>query len=310
MAVTVGQIIGEAEYTALRNKMVTVMGTPAGTGTSATGYNQSTTAPSVSVGTTILASQWNALKDDLTKAYTHQTGAAPSSPALVTVTTSNQVTAAIHNDYETIADYIGDAANRFDLAAGQSTTTSARSRTATNWGQSPDTIIHDVEFTWTSANAVKAFFNAGGYIRMASSLAYTGSEAKTLQWKKMLDDSSVIAMNYNSAYKEVGTLGTINANDGYYDLNTTERTLYTQNNSNSPYSENQYRIRARAITNGVRIRLLYEDLDAGDQTGTGPAVDENVQGTLTSAFSYVRATGSNVQVDAPSIAVGSTNTFT
>jgi hypothetical protein len=117
-------------------------------------------------------------------------------------------------------------------------------------------------------------------------------------------------MNYNSAYKEVGTLGTINANDGYYDLNTTERTLYTQNNSNSPYSENRYRIRARAITNGVRIRLLYEDLDAGDQTGTGPAVDENVKGTLTSAFSYVRATGSNVQVDAPSIAVGSTNTFT
>ena len=309
MAVTVGQIIGEAEYTALRNKMVTVMGTPAGTGTSATGYNQSTTAPSVSVGTTILASQWNALKDDLTKAYTHQTGAAPSSPALVTVTTSTQVTADIHNDYETIANYIGDAANRFDLAAGQSTTTSARSRTATNWGQSPDTIIHDVEFTWTSANAVKAFFNAGGYIRMASSLAYSGSEAKTLQWKKMLDDSSVIAMNYNSAYKEVGTLGTINNNDGYYDLNTTERTLYTQNNSNSPYSENQYTIRARAITNGVRIRLLYEDLDAGDQTGTGPAVDENVQGTLTSAFSYVRATGSNVQVDAPSISVGSTNTF-
>lgn len=310
MAVTVGQIIGEAEYTALRNKMVTVMGTPAGTGTSATGYNQSTTAPSVSVGTTILASQWNALKDDLTKAYTHQTGAAPSSPALVTVTTLNQVTAAIHNDYETIANYIGDAANRFDLAAGQSTTTSARSRTATNWGQSPDTIIHDVQFTWTSANAVKAFFNAGGYIRMASSLAYSGSEAKTLQWKKMLDDSSVIAMNYNSAYKEVGTLGTINNNDGYYDLNTTERILYTQNNSNSPYSENQYTIRARTITNGVRIRLLYEDLDAGDQTGTGPAVDENVQGTLTSAFSYVRATGSNVQVDAPSISVGSTNTFT
>ena len=310
MAVTVGQTIGEAEYTALRTNMLTVMGTPSGTGTTAAGYNQTTTAPAVSVGTTILATQWNALKDDLVRAYNHQVGRDPGATgdpnnALITVTTSNQVTADIHNDYETIADYISDDANRFDIASGSAT--SARSRTATNWN---GTIIHDVNFTWTSANAVKAFFNAGGILRMASSLSYAGSEAKTLQWKKMLDDSSVIEMNANTAYKAVGTLGTINNASGYYDLTSTEVILYTQNNSNSPYSENTYTVRARTITNGVRIRLVYADLDAGDQTGTGPPVDENVQGTLTSAFTHVRATGANVEVDAPTITVGGTNTFT
>jgi hypothetical protein len=307
MAVTAGTTIGESEYTTLRSKMLTVMGTPSGTGTAAAGYLQTTTAPAVNPGDKILASQWNALKADITRAFTHQTNAAPSAPALVTVDTDTGITAAIHNDYETVANFITNDANRFSLGAAQSTTTSARSKTANNWN---GTIIHDVTFTWASANDAKAFFNAGGYLRMSSTLSYTGGEAKTLQWKSMLSDSSVIALNHISAYKETGTSGTISNNDGYYDINGTERELYVQNNSANPYSENRYKILARSITNGLRVRLVYEDNDVGDQTGSGPAVDENVQGTLTSAFSYVRATGSAVEVNAPTIATGGTNTFT
>ena len=93
-------------------------------------------------------------------------------------------------------------------------------------------------------------------------------------------------------------------------MSTTEVILYTQNNSANPYSENTYTVRARTITNGVRIRLVYADADQGDKTGSGPAVDELVRGTLTSALSHVRATGANVEVDAPTITVGATNTFT
>jgi hypothetical protein len=307
MAVTVGQTIGETEYTTLRSTMQTVMGTPSGTGTGAAGYLQTTTAPSVSPGDTITAAQWNALKEDISKAYTHQVGSAPSGPALVTVDTDTGITAQIHNDYETVANFISNASNRFLLAAGQSTTTSARSRTATNWN---GTIIHDVTFTWTNENNAKAFFNAGGVIRCSSTLSYTGSEAKTLQWKNMLSDSSVIGINYVDGYKYTGTSGTIDNNDGYYDLTTTASNIYTQDNAANPYSENRYKVEARKITNGLRVRMIYEDNDAGDKTGTGPAVDENVQGTLTSEFSYIRATGSNVSVNAPSIGTGATNTFT
>lgn len=307
MAVTAGTTIGESEYTTLRSKMLTVMGTPSGTGTAAAGYLQTTTAPAVNPGDKILASQWNALKADITRAFTHQTNAAPSAPALVTVDTDTGITAAIHNDYETVANFITNDANRFSLGAAQSTTTSARSKTATDWN---GTIIHDVTFTWASANDAKSFFNAGGYIRMASTLSYTGSEAKTLEWKTMLSDTSVVALNHVNAYKETGTSGTISNNDGYYDIDGTERELYVQDNSANPYSENRYKILARSITNGLRIRLVYEDNDTGDQTGTGPAVDENVQGTLTSAFSYIRPTGAAVEVNAPTIATGATNTFT
>ena len=300
MAVNVGQLITEAEYTTLRGGVILVMGTPTGTGTSAAGYNQTVTAPAVNPGDKISAAQWNSLKADVDKAYTHQVGSAPN-PALVTVNADSGITKTIHDAMETVVNYIKLPGNRFNLGAGQFTTVSASSKTATNW---KDIRIHDVTFTWTSANAVKAFFNAGGKITFTSSLSYTGSEAKTLDWQTMMDPGT-ITMNYIDVTKS-GANGTIPNSAGYYDLSATEVQILERGGV-TPYSENRYNAYASAITNGVRLRIQYQDNDVGDQTGVGPAVDELVRGTLTSAVSYIRPTGSNVQVDAPAIALGATN---
>ena len=303
MAVNVGQQIGEAQYTTLRSGINLVMGTPTGTGTGAAGYLQSTSAPSVSPGDKVTATAWNALKTDAVKAYTHQVGSAPS-PALATVNTDSGITKAIHDALETTINFIKASGNRFSIAAGQSSTTSARSKTKSNWN---GTQVHDVQFTWASANAAKAFFNAGGKLVFSSTLSYTGSEAKTLDWKSMAAGPGVVTMDHIGVSK-TGSTGTV-INDGFYDLNTNYRYLVSKTGTN-PYSENDYQIQAKSITNGVRIRMIYRDDDTGDQTGVGPAVDENVKGTLTSALSYIRATGSNVQVAAPTISTGSSNTFT
>ena len=304
MAVTVGQLIGEAEYTTLRSGINLVMGTPTGTGTGAAGYNQAITAPAVSPGDKVTAAAWNALKADADKAYTHQVGAAPN-PVLATVNTDSGITKAIHDALETVVNFIKLDGNRFTLGAGQSTIVSASSRAKTDWN---GTQTHDVEFTWASANAVKAFFNAGGKLTVVSSLSYAGAEAKTIDWQTMMDPGT-ITMNYVDVTKS-GANGTITNSSGYYDL-TGEVEIMNRNGAN-PYSENRYKIFASAITNGVRIRVQFQDNDVGDDQGgvgsTGP-VDENVQGTLTSALSYIRPTGSNVQVDAPTIALGATNTF-
>ena len=127
-------------------------------------------------------------------------------------------------------------------------------------------------------------------------------------------DPGTITMNHIDVTKS-GANGTITNSNGFYDLTTTEVEIMNRNGA-TPYSENRYKIFARAITNGVRIRMQYQDNDVGDQQPVtvgigpaGPAVDENVQGTLTSAMSYIRPTGTNVQVDAPAIALGDTNTF-
>jgi hypothetical protein len=301
MAVTVGQTIGEAEYTTLRSGINLVMGTPTGTGTGAAGYNQAITAPAVVPGDKVTAAAWNALKTDVDKAYTHQVGAAPN-PVLATVNTDSSITKVIHDGIENVVNFVKDAGNRFTLGAGQSTTVSASSRTKTNWN---GTQTHDVTYTWTSSTAANAFFNAGGKLTLTSTLSYTGGEAKTLDWQTMMDPGT-ITVNYVDVTKS-GAGGTITNSSGYYDL-AGEVEIMNRNGAN-PYSENRYKIFASAITNGVRIRMQYQDNDVGDQTGTGPAVDENVQGTLTSAMSYIRPTGSNVQVDAPTIALGVTNTF-
>jgi len=153
MAVTVGQLIGEAEYTTLKSGINLVMGTPTGTGTGAAGYNQALTAPAVNPGDKVTAAAWNALKTDADKAYTHQVGAAPN-PVLATVNTDSSITKVIHDGIEAVVNFIKLDGNRFTLGAGQFTTVSARSATKTNWN---GTQTHDVTYTWTSSTAANAF---------------------------------------------------------------------------------------------------------------------------------------------------------
>lgn len=304
MAVSTGTIITETHYTTLRSGINTVMGTPAGSGDSSTGYNQTISAPSVSVGDKVLAADWNNLRGDIRKASAHQTN---SAVALTTVDTDTEITAAIHNEYETALATV--TSNRFTMANAQSTQTTARSKQqGSGWNGIKR---HDVTLTWASANDFKSFWNAGGSVKITSSMSYSGTEAKTLDWKSLINDAKHVSVNYTSAYADGGgNQGTI-TDTGMYDLNTngTEVQIF-QDGGTNPYSENDYQIFIRYITNGIRIRVVFRDDDAGDQTGTGPAVDENVKGTITSAIYYRRATGTNVEVPAPSVSTGDTNTFT
>ena len=302
MAVTIGTSINETHYTTLRSGINTVMGTPTGSGDTSAGYNQSISAPAVGVGTSITALQWNNLRGDIRKASAHQTN---SAVALTTVDTDTGITSTIHNEFETALATV--TSNRFAQATNQSTLATARSKTKTDWNAVQ---IHDVQLTWADANAFKAFWNAGGVVSVVSGLSYTGSETKTTDWKALVNEAKDVSINYTSAYATgTGTQGTI-TNTGMYDLNTggTEVQIF-QDGGTNPYSENDYQIFIRYITNGIRVRVVFRDDDVGDQTGTGAAVDENVKGTLTSQVQVRRATGSNVEVTAPSVAVGSTNTF-
>jgi hypothetical protein len=302
MAVTIGTSINETHYTTLRSGINTVMGTPTGSGDTSAGYNQSISAPAVGVGTSITALQWNNLRGDIRKASAHQTN---SAVALTTVDTDTGITSTIHNEFETALATV--TSNRFAQATNQSTLATARSKTKTDWNAVQ---IHDVQLTWADANAFKAFWNAGGVVSVVSGLSYTGSETKTTDWKALVNEAKDVSINYTSAYATgTGTQGTI-TNTGMYDLNTngTEVQIF-QDGGTNPYSENDYQVFIRYITNGIRVRVVFRDDDVGDQTGTGAAVDENVKGTLTSQVQVRRATGSNVEVTAPSVAVGSTNTF-
>lgn len=308
MPVNVGQVIGETEYTALRSGINTVMGTPAGSGDTSTGYNQTITAPSVAVGDTITANQWNALRTDIRKASAHQAGGS-NAVALTLTDADTGITKVIHDEYESALSTV--TTNRFILATDQSTLSTASNKTKTDWN---GVQVHDVQLSWgADANDFKSFWNAGGSIKIVTSLAYTGSEAKTLDWKTMIDNAPNVVVNYTSAFADGGGSGGTITDTGMYDLNTngTEVQIY-QRGGATPYSENDYQIFIRYIANGIRVRIVFRDDDTGDQQGgpkPGPDVDENVKGTLTTTLYYRRATGTNVQVPAPSVSLGADNTF-
>ena len=167
MPVNVGQVIGEAEYTALRSGINTIMGTPAGSGDTSTGYNQTITAPSVSVGDTITANQWNALRTDIRKASAHQAGGS-NAVALTLTDADTGITKVIHDEYESALSTV--TTNRFILATDQSTLSTASNKQKTDWN---GVQVHDVQLSWASANDFKAFWNAGGSLKVTTSLAYT-----------------------------------------------------------------------------------------------------------------------------------------
>jgi hypothetical protein len=299
MAVTVGQTIGEAQYTTLRSGINLVMGTPTGTGTAAAGYNQATTAPAVSPGDKITAANWDALRSDVTKAYNHQVG---SNPTLTNVNIATGITKAIHDEIETVVNFVKNASNRFTIASTNSSLTGASYKKLGIWN---GTQIHDVQFTWANANAVKGFFNAGGSIIINTNLGYSGSEAKTLDWQSMLNKPILITAN-DVIKLGTWTGGTITS-DGYYDITTSARYILEDTGTN-PYSENDYQIEVRAITNGLRFRAILRDDDTGDQTGSGPAVDEDVQGQTYGVAQYYLPDGT-VDAASPTISYGSSNTF-
>lgn len=315
MAVSVGNSITENDYNTLRSRVNVLLGSPSGTTeVNSRGYGQTLGSSTVSANSIITAAQWDDLRGDIEKVAVHQTGADPS---LTNVAAGDSITAAIFNAYETTVATA--EASPFAIDAGQgSTEAGITSQRTTNWN---GTINHEFTVTFADANTRKAFFNAGGYIIFSANLAYTGSEAKTLDWQTMLSDAGSMGVNYLEAFNISGT-GNVSARGtpltiGNYDLTGTYQDLFSKGGAN-PYSENLYKIQGKSsATNSITFNVEFQDNDVGDQApldsggsdgvaSAGPVVDEDVKGTITSTIQMFRPTGSNVSVAAPAFANTST----
>ena len=306
MAKSAGDKITELDYNNLQSSIEVIMGTPAGsTDTTATGYNQALSSSQVSVGNTVTEAQWDNLRTDITKAYTHQFNTAPT---ITNVSTTNIIDAATYNQYEALITTVSGDPNRYTLAAGQSTTTTGQTaQLSAGWN---GTQTHQFTATFSSSNERRAFFNAGGSIRFNLTLAYTGSESKTLDWQTMMSDLGTVVFNYKE------TTGGGGSTIGNYDATGTFQTIAIENGTN-PYAENDIAIQVKANSaTQLEFRIILRDDDAGDRPVPsppppyGPLVDENVKGTTTSTVSINRPSGANVAVPAPTIAAAAGNTFT
>ena len=306
MAKSAGDKITELDYNTLQSNIEVIMGTPAGTtDTTATGYNQSLSSSQVSVGNTLTEAQWDNLRTDITKAYTHQFGVAPT---ITNVTNTDTVDATLHNQYEALITTVSGDPNRYTLGAGQfSTVTGQTAQLSANWN---GTQTHQFTATFSSSNERRAFFNAGGTVRINLTLAYTGSEQKTLDWQTMMSDLGTVEFNYKE------TTGGGGSSIGNYDATGTFQTIAVENGAN-PYSENDIAVQVKSNSaTQLEFAVILRDDDSGDRPVPsppppfGPLVDENVQGTTTSTITIKKPNGSNVSVPAPTVAAAAGNTFT
>jgi hypothetical protein len=302
------------------NNIRSIVNSVYGTGSGASGYGQVLTSTAAFPGGLISSSLWNNLRTDMSRARVHQTntsvvdGTANDGQTLRVIGPTTTITEDIRLQYATFADRINTDRNL--AAAGQLTpgitmTGLGPVSRSTAWGGEIDTISHTVTLTFPGYSTIspedhaRAFFNAGGSIQISSSLTGgTGSKGST--WASMLSGFGTFSFRaaQSTITGSVNTGGSISGGTGFFSLSVGApapgTTVLTQAAPAGKYVENRFLIQVRRTTASTLTFLIsYQDNDAGDQTGTGPAVDENVGGTVTTTITCTRPSGSNVDVPAP-----------
>jgi hypothetical protein len=177
--------------------------------------------------------------------------------------------------------------------------------------------------TATGADHRRHFFNTGGEIRISGANTST-SQVKGSDWAVMLQNMGAVVLGKNKTtvtgtgrardgVTDVNLDGIVDSSIGNFQLTTSYQLIFQRNGGgeSANYAENTITMYARRNLTGdiITISIELTDNDLGDQTGTGPGVDEPVDGTLQIGLDLRRATGSFVSVPTP-VAIVADELFT
>lgn len=281
MAAGVGQKIESGDYSTIKQKVDLVLG--AGSGQS--GYGQTITSPSVVTGNTISAAEYIALRADIAKAYTHQTGgtlgtsletSSYSGSNLINVVSGvTTISESIRGQFNYMADSI--TTNKFSVGANQLADSTLVSGTSSQpWN---NILTQTVTVTFGSNSAARYFFNAGGKIRASASTSGGTATAKDTSWTILLSGLGEVAIDYSTFY----SLGTVD-------------TQIVKTYSTGAYANNYYKLSAR-VDNATTPSVLTLTVNFADDA-VGPP-DDNVDATVTSTIKASTPTGA-FSLSAPS----------
>ena len=289
----VGDLITAARYNNAQARVAAIMGV----GSTTEGYGQTLNSSQVSTALTVTAAQVNALYADLVAGRIHQTGATPTT--IVEIVIGNSIADATSDnpngtkkgflDYEALITTFEADPARFAVAASQ--TTNGTGVTSTRTAAWNTDIAHVVRVNFTTANARRNYFNAGGTIKFEATLASAG-DAKSNDWASMLTNMGTIAMGY-TATTATGT-GTVTS-IGNFDLTSSNQIIFRKPGT-GVYSANDYYVYAKANSaTQLEFTLQFQEEAAGN-----PNFDEQVNGTLVNSVKFKRPSGSYVTLPAPS----------
>jgi hypothetical protein len=312
-----------ARYNALQQRIAAIMGIATNVAPT-TGYGQTISSNLVtgsgnqtdlSVVNRVSSLDYRNLYLDLARARIHQIGANAFSQIafpigdFLTNSNANKVELAYIEALENLMTEIEANKDLLDITtqgellnlrtASNQNVQSVRTSSWGGAGQS-QVIRHVFTVSFESVAARRHFFNTGGEIRIQADISYTGSEAKTIDWRNILSNMGIIRFGAKSTVSSSGQ-GTAASNIGNYQLTSSDTQVYRIFGT-AVYSSNSYRILVRNLSN-TQIQFTAEFRD--DDAGSGPEpganlnlnpslnlVDEPVRGTLTSGpIRLVRANG-------------------
>jgi hypothetical protein len=250
-----------------------------GSGTGDKGYGQTSTLPAVSAGATVQATSWANLIARNTSLANHQ---GSSITAITQPSAGNTIEA-----YTALSTNITTTFNNRNNAAGSGSDSTVNSVSTSGWNNSSTL---SKTFTFSSANAYRYFFNAGGMIRISwSRTGGTSSDQNTI-WSNLLTASGTLVLTGAAASKTIagtsytgltkiggsGTPTTLVTTEGAYALNSTPSLNFKQVPS-SPYGANEIEV---SYSTTSTVITIYTDL-SDDYAPPDPSSPDNVDGTLT-----------------------------
>jgi len=293
-------VVTATRYNAIQSKVAAVLGTGSGD----KGYGMSLASAQVGAGDTVTATHIANLHTDINKCILHQTASATT--AIVAPAASDVIEESNSTNKKGWAQYEAESTvaetNRLTAAGGNMTTTSELTESRTNaWGSSTDTVNTTFTVTFSSADIKRNFFNAGGEIRMALALS-SGSGSKGTSWTNLFSGAGTIKFGRTATTcTGSGTTTSI----GNVDMTGSHQTIFSKDVGSGVYGENDFTITAKDNSSTVlEFIVTLNDDDAGDQTGTGGPVDEDVGGTTTlTVSSFYANNASAVQHSRPTYSV-------
>jgi len=276
MAYSTGGTILDDHYNGFVSDINTVIGPASGNN----GWGQSTLS-SVSAGSTITATQWNTLLNQLEAAGSHT---ATSGVSYSTISAGNTITAL--SDIST--DITNITSNRGDVHAHGTNIAGNKNHTS-SWNTE---LTFTATTTFSSDANAHEFFNAGGQIGINFTTA-NSSGSKNTGWANLCSAVGTIWLSSagpsgpattvslaGTSYQGVDKKGgsgsvTTETNKGFHDLTSSNQELFKQYDATYLYTSNYIRILYKYSGNVVTMTVKCRD-DANTSGNPGATQDETV----------------------------------
>ena len=289
MAYTSGSLIEAVDYNGFVSTTAGAnVNATWGTGITSAGYGQ-TALTTVSAGGVVTATQWASLVSTIASMADHQGTTITARSAPVGGDTI-EILAAVNTDITQCYNNRGNAvANGSQYTAWTGTNSKTAATAASAW-----TITFTNTITFSSANAARYFFNAGGRIKIETSKTATGQTGDP-EWNDLAntlcgdifitggDYSQTIAGTVYTGTTKSGGTGTPNillTTTGWFDLTTSDTVVYKQFADTAPYTSNfiQHALKTAGSGTQLVITTTWSNPE-GDAISGGTAASGATPGT-------------------------------